>query len=583
LVVATAGGTINVVLDAVRTQVIRNAFKVVTEEMGAAVVRSSFSTMIQESVEASAAILDRDARLLSAGQETTPLHSSSLRCGLRSIIEDYPLGTMRPGDVYAMNDPFRGGIHSNDILVFRPVFVSSTPWYFTATLVHVADLGGASSGGLPANVTDYFGEGLLLPPVPLCLSGEENVAVMRVIGHNSRMPANLMGDVRALIAGANVGAVRLEEVLDRFGAETVAEAVGAFLGHSEELMSAALGKIPPGRYQGQFRIEDDGSGNGAEYVVRVAITAQDGRLTVDFEGTSAQATGIINAAYSQALAATLFGIRACVGLDLPLDEGNYRCLDVNLPYGSLVNPRSPAACNGRIVTATAIIEAIVGALATADPGLAMAASGIVHVYTLGGLDDGGAHWGYLGVEMGGSGARFGLDGPDAVSAAMFGSGRTSTDVEPIEARYPVLVERSALWPDSGGPGQWRGGVGTETVVRALRPARVTVRTDRVRLAPPGLAGGLPGRTGGYFIRRGSSPPRRLPGKAMNIPLEPGDALVMRTTGGGGVGRPSRRSSTRLVADVLNGIVTAKGARRDYGTDVPAAKVKALRSGKNGAP
>lgn len=550
--------------DHVRTEVIGNALRLTAEEMGVAVVRSSFSTMIQESVEASASILDAEGQLISAGLETTPLHSSSLRCGLKSIIDDCPLERMRPGDIYVTNDPYRGGIHSNDLLVLRPVFVAGAPRYFTGTLVHVADLGGAASGGLPANVTDFFGEGLLLPPVPLYLAGEENQAVVRILSHNSRMPENLLGDVRALVSGANVGAARLTELVERFGAEVVSRSCEALLRHSEELMAHALRKIPDGQYRGEFTIDDDGSGEGREYLVKVTITSSDGRIEVDFEGTSPQATGIINAAYSQAMAAALFGIRACVGLNLPLDEGSYRRVSMSLPYGSLVNPRPPAACNGRIVTATAIIEAIMSALSHADRSLAMAASGIVHIYTLGGTEPNGSHWGYLGVEMGGSGARFGLDGADGVSAAMFGSGRSSSDVEPIEARYPVLIERSRLWPDSGGPGRWRGGVGTETIVRALTGGRVTVRTDRVRLAPPGLDGGSPGRTGGYAVRRHTGRIQKLPGKAMNIPLEPGDALVMRTTGGGGVGPPELRSRESIAEDVNSGLVSSKGAKTDYG-------------------
>ena len=566
-------------LDSVRTEVIANALKLITEEMGMSVVRSSFSTMIQESVEASAAILDCDGQLVSAGIATVPMHSSSLRCGLRSIIEDFPLESMRRGDVYVMNDPYRGGIHSNDLLVLKPVFVGEGPKYFAGTLVHVADLGGASSGGLPANVTDFFGEGLLLPPVPLYLEGEENSTVFRVLSHNSRMPANLLGDVRALVSGANVGVARLEELLDRFGNATIDEAVRVLLRHSEQLMGAALKRIPRGRYEGSFRIEDDGSGDGREYEVRVALTARGETIDVDLEGTSSQATGIINAAYSQTMAAVLFGIRACVGLNLPLDEGNFRRITMNLPFGSLVNPRPPAACNGRIVTATAIIEAIIAALSQADPRLEMAASGIVHIYTLGGTDAANRHWGFLGVEMGGSGARHGADGTDAASASMFGGGRSTTDVEPLEARFPVVFERSQLLADSGGPGRWRGGVGTETIVRVLAPATVTVRTDRVRLAPPGLRGGQPGRTGGYAIRRTSGRVDRLPGKSMNVRMAPGDALIMRTTGGGGVGSPKRRSAKAVEADLRGGLVTSRRVRRDYAGTGAAPTGESLARGK----
>lgn len=558
-------------LDRVRIEVIRNALRLAAEEMGTAVVRASFSSIIQEMAEASACVLTADGRLVHGPQ---PIHSSSLRLGLRAIVEDFPLDTMVEGDVYVTNDPYRGGIHANDLLVIKPVFVGVRPAYFTATLVHVADLGGASAGGLPANVTDFYGEGLLLPPVKLYDAGEPCTPVFRILEHNTRLPKNLLGDVQALVSGANVGAMRIAEVLDRFGADAVAEAVDAVLAHSEALAADAVARIPAGTWRGEFHIDDDGSGSGKEYVVRVALSARDGRLALDFDGTSPQADGIINAAVSQVYAAIVGALRACLGAEFPIDEGAYRCLDVTLPEGTLVNPRKPAACNGRVVTANATFEAIVQALAQATPELAMAASGIVHIFTLGGVDATGTQWGYLSVEMGGAGARVGLDGLDGASLPM-GMGRVSGDVEPLEARYPILVERNGLFADSGGPGRWRGGVGTETFVRLLAPARVTVRTDRLRLPPPGLDGGAPGRPGGYEIHRAARADapahvEQLPGKAMNIALGEGDVLVMRTTGGGGVGDPRDRDPALLADDLRRGVVTSAAAAVDYPGVAPRA-------------
>jgi N-methylhydantoinase B len=548
----------------VKNEIIANAFTMITEEMGVTVVRASFSSLIQELLEASAAIFDAQGRLVSCGRETAPMHSSSLRCGLASIIHDFPLESMSEGDVYVMNDPFRGGIHSNDLLVLRPVLARARPILFAGALVHVADLGGVSAGGLPASATDSFSEGLQLPPVALCSAGHENEAIVRILAQNSRMPRQLLGDVRALIGGVTVGCQRMHELLDRFGTDVILQAIDEQLRHSETSMARAISAIPSGRYEGEAFIDDDGTGDGKAYVVRVALAVKDGAVDVDFTGTSLQAAGMINAAYSQSLAATIFGLRACVGLNLPLDEGTYRPVTVNLPFGSLVNPRSPAACNGRVVTCAAIIEAIMRAMAQAKSEFAMAGSGIIHVYTISGVDERGRHWGYLAVEGGGSGARFGRDGASAMSASMFGGGRNTQDMEPLEARYPVLIERSRLLPDSGGPGQWRGGLGTETIIRALRPAMITVRSDRIRFPPPGLAGGEAGRPGSYLIRKANGSVRKLPGKAMNIPLDAGDALVMRSSGGGGVGPPTQRSRERLLEDLQTRMITRRALAADYG-------------------
>ena len=271
----------------------------------------------------------------------------------------------------------------------------------------------------------------------------------------------------------------------------------ALLHHSEELFGQALGRIPPGVYEGSFRIEDDGSGDGREYEVRVALHAQGDRIDVDMAGTSSQATGMINVAYSQAMAAIMFGIRACVGLSLPLDEGNYRRVTMNLPVRQPGQPSPP----GRLQRAHRHRHR--GPNHRGDhrrPVQGRSRSGHgpdrhrAHLHH--GAERRRAPLGYLGVEMGVRGRAEGADGTDASSASMFGSGRSSTDVEPLEVRYPVLFERSGLWADSEGLTLAGRGAGTETVVRVQTDATVTVRTGTgcgwLRPAKGGQPGGAAG-------------------------------------------------------------------------------------------
>ena len=233
--------------------------------------------------------VDAGGQLVTLSTATSLMHAASLRCALPSLVEDFPLATMRPGDVFALNDPYRGGIHANDILVFRPVFADGGVVFFAGTLIHVADVGGISAAGLASLATDTFVEGLLLPPVRLLREGEPVDDVMRIIGRNSRTPDKVVGDVQALVAGVNVIARRVDELHDRFGAAEVAAVVDRDLRDSERRMRASLAELPPGRYESSFTIDSDGV-EARTFEVCVAVTlAADGTVDVDLAGTSAQA------------------------------------------------------------------------------------------------------------------------------------------------------------------------------------------------------------------------------------------------------------------------------------------------------
>src|SRR5207302_1446234 len=244
--------------DAITLEIVRSAVTVAAEEASIVVVRAAYSMFIQEGADACAALLDADGRLVAQSTATTLMHGASLRASLPSLVEDHPLDTMRPGDVFVMNDPYRGGIHANDLIVFRPVFGADGVCYFGGTLIHVADLGGVSVGGLAALATDTFAEGLLLPPVRLYSAGEPDTTVTRILERNSRAPTKVMGDVRALVAGANVLARRTEELLVRYGEAGLRELVGRLMGQAETRMRDELRAIPPGTYHGSFVVDNDG-------------------------------------------------------------------------------------------------------------------------------------------------------------------------------------------------------------------------------------------------------------------------------------------------------------------------------------
>ncbi|MEU5863971.1 hydantoinase B/oxoprolinase family protein [Nonomuraea sp. NPDC047529] len=548
--------------DALTAEVLRNALVVAAEEASIVVVRSAYSTFIVEGSDASAAILDAGGRLVAQSMATTLMNSMALKVALPELLKDIPPHTMRPGEAYALNDAYRGGVHTNDLLVYRPVFAGGVPAYFTATMIHVSDLGGLSAGGMAPLATDIFLEGLQLPPVRLATRDGLEPAVEAVLRANSRTPDKVMGDVRALVAGTAVAASRVEALLAEYGEEGLAAGVTDYLDHTETRTRAALAELPRGRFEASYPIDDDGMRPGVAHHVRVAVTLGGDAAVLDFTGTGPQVPAAINASASQSLAAAVFAVRCFLDPTIPMNDGCLRAIEVVLPEGSLLNARSPYPCGGRYVPIYAAMEAVFQAMSDAMPDRAIAASGILQPFSIAAV--GAPYWIHLSYDFGGVGARQGLDGPDA-TGVHFGIGRNSVpQAEPVESRCPLIVESVGTIADSGGPGRFRGGLGSRTVYRFLADCHVTTRGDRLRLPPPGRDGGLPGRVGGFHKRHLDGRLERLASKVNNVRFAAGEAFVVETTGGGGLGPPSERDPAAIQADLESGHITPEGAANDYG-------------------
>ncbi|HEU5157227.1 MAG TPA: hydantoinase B/oxoprolinase family protein [Streptosporangiaceae bacterium] len=532
--------------DGLTAEILRHGLRVAAEEAGIVVVRSAYSAFIIEGADAAAAIFDARGRLISHSMSTAIMQGASLRSALPYVIAAFPPRTMAPGDVFALNDVYQGGIHANDLLIFRPVFVDGAPAYFTGTLIHVADLSGISAGGMAADATDVFLEGVQVPPVRIATADGLVDDLVRLLAANSRTPDHLLGDLRALIAGANVAARRLEELIERHTPAGLAEGVDDYIAHTERRTRAELALLPDGTYRGEYRLDDGQS-------VRAAVTAAGDGVIVDFDGTDAQVALPINAGFSQTLGGVMYAMRCYVDPALPFNEGCFTPIDVRMPPGSLVNCTPPHPGGGRWPTVAAAVEAIFAALTRARPDRGAAASGILQAFSISGA--GGRPWLHMSFELGGMGAGALRDGADA-TGALFGGGRNIIpQVEPIEARLPLRVEEVSLIADSGGAGRHRGGLGTRTVLRMLADARVDTRGDRLRRPPPGAAGGLPGRAGGYYRERADGIREPLRAKATGQSVAAGEALVVETSGGGGYGDPGDRDPAAVRADLDGGRIT----------------------------
>ncbi len=551
--------------DPIALEVVKNALGAIAEEMGLTTVRSAYSSVVKEGGDSTAAIFDRRGQFIAQSMGAPLMHLSSLRPSLRSLLDDFPPSDMADGDVYASNDPYRGGIHSNDVMVFRPVFIDGTLAFFTCALLHVADLGGMAAGGLPANATEMFQEGLVLPPVPLAKAGVPNQPMLDVIAANSRTPEKVLGDIRAMMAATNLGADRLSELSARYGLERLHQITDELLDYTERRTRAGIEALADGIYTGSFIIDDDGVNPDADHEVHVALTINGSTITADFEGTSPQAPGPINAAVSQTTSGVLFAVRCLLAPDIPVNDGAFRPLELRLPRGTLVNPNPPAALNARMATVMAVVEAMLGAFAQLDPARAVAASCNVHVYIMNGTGADGRPWAFMDPQFGGSGARSDRDGVDVTGPLVLGAGGAFHTVEAYEQEHPVRFERFELWTDSGGPGQWRGGTGSRRDIRILTDGQFTGRaTDRCRRPPPGIYGGAPGAGGGWVLNHGTPEEQPLPAKVTAYPLQAGDVITMLTSAGGGYGNPFDRDPDLVATDVRDGGVSPEAARRDYG-------------------
>jgi N-methylhydantoinase B len=546
------------------SQVLRHALVAAAEEASVVVVRTAYSTFIVEGADASAAILDRSGRLIAQSTATTLAHSASLYCSLPSVLSIYPHDAIRPGDIFALNDVYSGGIHANDVLIYEPVFAEDEVLFFTGALIHVSDLGGVAAGGMASTATQIWHEGLQLPPTRVGAGGELFVDFVRLLRANSRTPDDVVGDVRALVAGTTVARHRLQELIEEYGATGLREEITDSFDYAERRLRRAIGELPDGCYRASFAIDGDGMTEDREFQVTVAVTVSGEDVTLDFTGTDDQSPGAINSGVSQTISGVLFALRCFVDADIPFNAGALRPVHFVLPEGTLVNPRWPAACGGRFVTVYAAMDAVVAALSQARPELASAAPGMIAPFSLSAATSEGGLWVHMAYDFGGGGARSGQDGVDA-TGPHFGIGRnTVPQVEPVESRCPIVVEAVELREDSGGAGRWRGGLGSRTTFLVLEDTEVTVRCDRHRYPPPGRSGGRPGGAGGYYRIHLDGERERLPDKATGIRVAAGERLVVETSGGGGLGAPDARDHGRVVQDVRDGRVSAVAAALEYG-------------------
>jgi 5-oxoprolinase (ATP-hydrolysing) len=507
--------------DPVLLEVFSNLFMSVAEQMGERLRSTAHSVNISERLDFSCAIFDAEGGLI-ANAPHIPVHLGSMGESIKMAITRNK-GRMKPGDVYALNDPYHGGTHLPDVTVITPVFAHDKAgiWFYVASRGHHAEIGGISPGSMPANSTRIEEEGVLIDNWLLVENGrmreEETRALLTSAEHPSRDPETNLADLRAQIAANEKGAEELRRMVDHFGLDVVQ----AYMAHVQENAAEAVREAITALADGQFSYEMD---NGATIKVAITVEAAARTATIDFTGTSPQLSSNFNAPSSVAMAAVLYVFRTLVNSDIPLNAGCLKPLTVIIGPKTMLSPHYPAAvAAGNVETSQAVTGALYAALGTMAEG-----SGTMNNVTFG-----NERYQYYETVASGSGAGEGFDGTDVVQTKMTNS--RLTDPEVLESRYPVRLESYAIRPGSGGAGRWRGGDGGTRRIRFGEPMTVTTLSGHRRVPAFGLAGGGPGALGRHWVERadGSVTPMRGCDTAA---LAAGDVFVIETPGGGGFGQ-----------------------------------------------
>ena len=546
--------------DPITLEVVRNKLDGIANEMQSTLLRSSFSPIVKEGLDASASLFTLEGETL-AQATAIPIHLATLIPVVRTILGKYPVSSMHEGDIYIMNDPYCGGTHLPDIALVMPIFSRGRPVAFSASMTHHQDVGGMSPGSVPTNATEIYQEGIRIPPLKYRDGNELNQTLLDLLTLNVRVPETFLGDLNAQVAACSIGARRVGELAERFGANHLPAIAEELLARSERLARRAIARMPDGCYRYTDWLDNDGVALDESVRIEVATVVSGERILVDFEGTSRQVRGPFNCVPSGACAGVYFSVLAMTDPSIPINGGCFRPVELRLPEGSLVNPVEPAPVNSRTSTIKRIASTVVGALRQALPDDAPAdAASALHVLAFGGAREDGSPYVVGELIASGSGASRGRDGVDVIETD--GSNCMNLPVEALEMDVPIRVLRSELRPDSGGRGEFRGGLGITREYELLSGEVVfTHRGERHRWPARGAAGGGPGACARSIIRRANGAEEVIPSKTV-ARLFAGDRVEINTAGGGGYGDPEARSSVRRGEDVAGGKVSQRPARAD---------------------
>ena len=556
-------------IDPITLEVLREALVSIVREMRVTLVRTAYSSILYEGEDFSCVLMDGRAQIvaMSKGQDH-PLHIVPVGWSMRAVREKFG-DDIHPGDIFLHNEPYTGGTHLNDVAMIYPLFSPDGGMFvFPVVRAHWGDVGGMSPGSLSGRATEIFQEGVRIPPIRIVDRGRPNDAALDLIFSNMRGPRERRGDFQAMLGTCRKAAERIEELVGRYGSATIRDAVAELMDRAEGRMRHAIRGLRAGDYVYEAHLEA-GTERLEPLTVRAKVTVAGDTITVDLAGTSPQTLGPTNVGPAMAPTGAFTIIKSFLDPGADVNSGAFRPLTVITPPGTIVNANPPAPCGGMVEVKYCVESAVMGALAQALDGKITGdlKGGGNHCYVGGPHPRTGETFIFYEYPAGGTGGFDGGDGSNTVRAWTESDMTTLQPIEAVEQLYPVRIERTALREDSGGPGRWRGGLGLTREVRIQTTgAQLSVLAEKAVLPPFGVCGGRAGATNRFWVRRHGErvQPSSLPGKVSAFPLEPGDVLLMESSGGGGFGDPLERDPARVAADVGEGYVTAGTAETLYG-------------------
>jgi len=546
--------------DPVTEQIVGNALASIADEMATTIFRTAHSTVVRDGMDFSAALCDADGETV-AQAVTVPFHLGSVPHAMTTLRARFG-ERMRPGDVFVMNDPFDGGIHLQDIFVFKPVFLAGALIGFATTTAHHGDVGGRLPGSAACDNTEIFQEGIRLPWLRLFDRGEPVEAVFEVIRANVRIPRMTFGDLGAQIAATAVAERELQELARRYGPERLAGLMGSLVEHSERLVRQEIAGWPDGSATFTDYLDSDGIERRDVPLVATVTIAGD-ELTADLRESSPMVAGALNSTRSFIQACVYQAVRSALEVEIPNTSGAFRPIHVLTTPGTIAEVVMPGASSMRGVTGFRALDAINGALAQLIPDRVGAAGEGGNTLAVFGADrPGGGRFIFYELVVGTWGGTPEGDGNDGLTNPA--SLAANIPVEVAEAEFPIHIERYGLVPDSGGAGAHRGGLAIERAWRCLTPdTSLIVRSDRAVHPPYGLAGGGPGALSSNVLVHADGSEETLP-SMFSTTIAAGDLFVHRTAGGGGFGDPRERDPALVREDVLDGKLSPAAAAEQYG-------------------
>ena len=563
-------------MDGISLEVLYGKLSSISEEMQLVILKSAHSRMVNEACDATSALLDNSGRNISQAV-SIPIHLGCLTVLGKLLADTFPQGKAKNGDCYIINDPYSGGTHLPDIAIAAPAFLGKKLIGYATVMIHHQDIGGMVPGSASVYAYDLFSEGLRLPLVKIIDQGDLNEDLVGLMTSNSRTPDTLKGDLFAQVAAGKMGAKRMSELANNYGLKNLKDGINSLLDYTEKLTRAEIKKIPDGKYKFEDWVDNDGSLESDKPLkIAVEMEIKKSNIHFDFTGTSSQVKTAINNVPSSATSAVMFGIRTLTGDASPDNEGGFRPVSIYFPEGSIVNPYFPAPVASRSVSLRRVVDVILGVLSKALPKKYPAANcgqaSVIYCGTNNEITNETIVGAIGGPWMGGMGARPNKDGIDATDHDA--SNVYHVPLEVSEAELPIRFNRMELWMDSGGAGKWRGGLGFFSEVEWLKgKAGASLRRDRHKFKPWGLAGGHSGPECVTAVKRKNSKSKAIAGKCQ-IELNAGDILQLWTTGSGGHSNPLLREPSLVLEDFLDKKISKKSALSTYGVVFKNSKLDA---------